>query len=175
MLIYSAICSLDGYTEDADGKFDWARPSDEVHRFVNDQERSIGTHLYGRRMYETMVYWETVDDPHPTSRDYAEIWRAADKVVYSRTLTEVQSERTRIEREFDPDAIRSIDGDVSVGGPELAAHAFAAGLVDRVDLFVCPVIVGAGKRALPVGIRMDLRLASERSFADGTVHLEYAR
>jgi dihydrofolate reductase len=175
VLIYGAICSLDGYTEDTDGKFDWARPSDEVHAFVNEQERPVQTYLYGRRMYETMVYWETVDDPDPTSRDYAEIWRAADKVVYSRTLTEVRSERTRIEREFDPEAIRALEGDVSVGGPELAAAAFRAGLVESVNLSVCPVIVGGGKPALPDGVRMDLRLLSSRSFDDGAVHLEYAR
>jgi dihydrofolate reductase len=175
LIVYSAICSLDGYTEDAGGKFDWARPSDELHRFINDQERPIGTYLYGRRMYETMVYWETVDDPDPTSRDYAEIWRAADKVVYSRTLTEVGSERTRIERELDPEAIRALEGDVGVGGPELASAAFRAGLVDRVNLSIVPVIVGGGKPALPDGVRMDLRLLSSRSFDNGAVHLEYAR
>jgi dihydrofolate reductase len=175
VLIYSAICSLDGYIEDSDGKFDWARPSDEVHAFVNDQERTIGTYLYGRRMYETMVAWETMDDPDPIMRDYAEIWRAAEKVVYSRTLDEPRSARTRIEREFDPDVVRAMEGTVSVGGAELAAQAFALGLVDELHLFVNPVIVGGGKRALPNGVRVDLQLIDEHRFANGTVHLHYAR
>jgi dihydrofolate reductase len=175
LLIYSAICSLDGYIEDSDGKFDWARPSDEVHAFVNDQERAIGTYLYGRRMYETMAVWETIDDPDPTMRDYAEIWRAAEKVVYSRTLDEPRTARTRIEREFDPDVVRAMEGTVSVGGAELAAQAFALGLVDELHLFVNPVIVGGGKRALPNGVRVDLQLMDEHRFANGTVHLHYAR
>jgi dihydrofolate reductase len=175
LIVYSVICSLDGYIEDRDGKFDWARPSDEVHAFVNDQERPIGTYLYGRRMYETMVAWETMEDPDPTMRDYTQIWRAADKIVYSRTLDEVRSERTRIEREFDPDAIRALPGSVSVGGPGLAASAFAAGLVDEIHLYVNPVIVGGGKRALPNDLRLDLTLVDERRFENGTVHLHYAR
>ncbi|MEA2492826.1 MAG: hypothetical protein QOJ29_737 [Thermoleophilaceae bacterium] len=175
MLVYAAICSLDGYTEDADGKFDWARPSDEVHAAVNDLERPIGTYLYGRRMYETMVFWETMDDPDPVMRDYAEIWRAADKVVYSRTLESVASERTRIEREFDPESVRAIDGKVSIGGPELAAQAIAAGVVDEIHLYVNPVIVGGGKHALPDGVRLDLTLVDQRRFENGTVHLHYAR
>jgi dihydrofolate reductase len=175
VLVYAAICSLDGYTEDADGKFDWARPSDEVHAAVNDLERPIGTYLYGRRMYETMVFWETMDDPDPVMRDYAEIWRAADKVVYSRTLESVASERTRIEREFDPESVRAIDGKVSIGGPELAAQAIAAGVVDEIHLYVNPVIVGGGKHALPDGVRLDLTLVDQRRFENGTVHLHYAR
>src|SRR4051794_26502945 len=173
MLVYSVICSLDGYIEDADGKFHWARPSEEVHAFVNDQERSIGTYLYGRRMYETMVFWETMDDPDPVMRDYAEIWRAADKIVFSRTLDEVSSDRTRLEREFRPEVIP--DGTASVGGPGLAAAAFAAGLVDEIHLFVVPVVVGGGKRALPADLRLDLRLVGEDRFGNGTVHLHYAR
>jgi dihydrofolate reductase len=175
VLVYSVICSLDGYIEDADGNFDWARPGEDVHAFVNDQERAIGTYLYGRRMYETMVAWETMDDPAPVMRDYAEIWRAAEKVVYSRTLVGVASERTRIEREFDADAVRSIGGTVSVGGPELAEQALAAGIVDEIHLYVVPVIVGGGKRALPDGLRLDLTLVDERRFDNGTVHLHYAR
>jgi dihydrofolate reductase len=175
VLIYSAICSLDGYIEDEDGKFDWARPSDEVHAFVNDQERSIGTYLYGRRMYETMVAWETMDDPDPTMRDYTEIWRAAEKVVYSRTLDAPRSARTRIEREFDPDVVRVMEGTVSIGGPELAGQALALGLVDELHLYVSPVIVGGGKRALPDGGRVDLQLLDEHRFANGTMHLHYAR
>ncbi len=179
-LIYSAICSLDGYTEDEQGKFDWAAPSEEVHAFVNDLERSLGTHLYGRRMYETMVYWETVGtgpDRRAVSRDYAEIWRAADKIVYSRTLEEAASARTRIEREFDPQAVaelkRTSDRDISVGGPELAAHALRAGLVDELQLFVTPTLVGGGKAALASGIRAELELRDERRFANGVVYLKY--
>jgi dihydrofolate reductase len=172
---YSAICSLDGYIEDTDGKFGWARPSDEVHHFVNDRERSIGTYLYGRRMYQTMVAWETIDDPDPAMRDYAQIWRGAEKVVFSRTLEGVSSERTRLAREFDPEVVRAIDGEVSVGGAELAAQAFQAGLVHRVDLYVCPVIVGGGKRALPAGVSLELRLVGTHAFENGTVYLEYAR
>ena len=173
MLAYSAICSLDGYIEDRDGKFDWARPSEEVHAFVNEQERPIRTYLYGRGMYETMVYWETVDDPDPISRDYAEIWRAADKVVFSSTLNEIRSERTRIERRFDPGALPS--GDAGIGGPGLAEAAFAAGVVDEIHLYVVPVIVGGGKRALPADVRLDLTLVDEHRFENGTVHLHYAR
>jgi dihydrofolate reductase len=169
-LIYSAICSLDGYIEDADGKFDWAMPSEEVHRHVNEFERSIETYVYGRRMYETMVFWETVDDPDPVMREYAEIWRAADKIVVSTTLDEVGSERTRIERD-----LVVPEGRASVGGAGLAASAFAAGAIDEVHLYVVPVIVGGGKRALPDGIRLDLTLVDESRFQNGTVHLHYAR
>ena len=169
-LTYSAICSLDGYIEDEQGKFDWAAPDDEVHAFINELERPIGTYLYGRRMYETMVAWETVDS-HP----YAEIWRAADKIVYSRTLESVASARTRIEREFDPEAVRRLkeQGDVSVGGPALAAEAIRAGLVDEYQLFLVPVIVGGGKRVLPDGVRLDLELLGERRFEGGVVYLRY--
>ena len=169
-LTYSAICSLDGYIEDEQGKFDWAAPDDEVHAFINELERPIGTYLYGRRMYETMVAWETVDS-HP----YAEIWRAADKIVYSRTLESVASARTRIEREFDPEAVRRLkeQGDVSVGGPALAAEAIRAGLVDEYQLFLVPVIVGGGKRLLPDGVRLDLELLGERRFEGGVVYLRY--
>ena len=168
-LIYSTIASLDGYIEDEQGKFDWAAPDDEVHAFINELERPVGTYLYGRRMYETMVAWETVDS-HP----YAEIWRGADKIVYSRTLGSVASARTRIEREFDPDAVRRLKehGDVSVGGPALAAEAIRAGLVDEYQLFLVPVVVGRGKRALP-GFRLDLELLEERRFDSGVVYLRY--
>lgn len=178
-LIYAALCSLDGCTEDAEGKFDWAAPSAEVHAFVNDLERPMGAHLYGRRMYETMVFWETVelDGEPPVMRDYAEIWRAAEKVVYSRTLESAASARTRIEPEFEPDAVRAmVDGaerDLSIGGPELAAAAFAAGLVDECHLFLSPVVVGGGKRALPEGVHLDLELLGERRFDGGVVHLHY--
>jgi dihydrofolate reductase len=179
-LIYAAIASLDGYVEDAAGKFDWSAPDEEVHAFVNDLERPIGTYLYGRRMYETMAFWETAgaaaDEP-PVFHDYAEIWRAAEKVVYSRTLGSATTARTRIEREFDPDAVRdlmrSAEADVSVGGAELAAQALGAGLVDECHLFLCPVAVGGGKRALPEGVRTSLELVGERRFANGFVHLHH--
>jgi dihydrofolate reductase len=178
-LIYSAIASLDGYTADEAGNFDWAAPDAELHAFVNDLERGVGTHLYGRRMYETMAVWETMDvsaEPD-VMRDYAEIWRAADKVVYSRTLAAPSTPKTRIEREFDPEAIRRMkeaaDRDVSVGGPGLAAHALRAGVVDEIQLLLVPVVVGGGTRALPDGLRAGLDLLDERSFASGAVYLRY--
>ena len=178
-LIYSAIASLDGYTADASGGFEWAAPGPEVHAFVNDLEREAGTSLYGRRMYETMAVWETLDvstEPAPM-REYAEIWRAADKVVYSRTLARVSTPRTRIEREFDPEAVREMKAraarDITVGGPGLAAHALRAGVVDECHLFLVPVVVGGGTRALPDGLRIDLELADERRFASGVVYLRY--
>ncbi len=176
-LIYSAIASLDGYVADEHGKWDWSMPDREVHAFVNETMRPLGTHLYGRRMYEVLVAWETMDDPDPLMRDFAEIWRAADKIVYSSTLEAVSSARTRLERTFDPDAVRelkrSAERDLTIGGPHLAAHAFAAGLVDQVDLFLSPVIVGGGTRALPDGVRLDLELVGERRFANGVVHLQH--
>jgi dihydrofolate reductase len=179
-LIYSAIASLDGYVADAEGTFDWSAPDEEVHAFVNDLERPIGTYLYGRRMYDVMVAWETMPlagEP-PAMRDFAEIWRAADKVVYSRTLDAPASARTRVEREFDPEAVRRMkeeaDRDISVGGPELAGQALAAGLVDEVGLFLCPIAVGGGTRALPAGVRVPLALREERRFANGVVYLRYA-
>jgi dihydrofolate reductase len=173
MLIYTAIASLDGCIEDENGKFDWSKPSDEVHRFVNDLERPIGTYIYGRRMYEVMVPWETIDDPSPVMQEYAQIWRAADKIVYSRTLDAVSSARTRIEREFDAEAVRGMkaSADISVGGSELAAHAFRAGLVDEVRLLLSPIAVGGGKRALPVPVRLEL--LDERRFSNGVVYLRY--
>ena len=177
MLVYSVIASLDGYTADAEGKFDWAEPDEEVHAFVNELERGIGTYLYGRRMYETMVSWETVPlagQSQPT-RDFAEIWRAADKVVYSTTLTAASSARTRIEPLFDPEAVRALKqrGDVSVGGPGLAASAIRAGLVDEYHLFVTPVVVGGGTAVFPDGVRAGLDLVDEHRFASGVVHLRY--
>jgi dihydrofolate reductase len=170
VLIYSAIASLDGYIENEHGKFDWAAPDDEVHAFINELERPVGTYLYGRRMYETMVAWESVD-----SDPYAEIWRAAEKIVYSRTLDSVASTRTRIEREFDPEAVRRLkeEGDVSVGGPALAAEAIRAGLVDEYHPFLVPIIVGGGKRALPDGVRLELELLDVRRFDSGVVYLRY--
>jgi dihydrofolate reductase len=177
MLIYSAIASLDGYVADEDGKFDWSAPDADVHAFVNDLERPIDTYLYGRRMYEVMVFWETLDTAaaQPVSRDFAELWRAADKIVYSRTLGEVSSARTRLEREFDPEAVRALAAErkVSIGGPELAATARRAGLVDECHLFLTPIVVGGGKAALPDGLRTRLELLDERRFANGVVHLHY--
>jgi dihydrofolate reductase len=179
-LIYGTICSLDGYIEDADGSFDWAEPDEEVHAFVNDLERSIGTYLYGRRTYETMTVWET--DPSFTAQspllaDYAEVWQAADKIVYSTTLTEVSTTKTRLAPAFDPDEVRALkaaaERDLSISGPGLAAHAFAAGLVDDCWLLVNPIIVGGGKPALPDGVRLDLELVDERRFANGVVYLDY--
>lgn len=180
-LIYTAIASLDGYVADERGKFDWAAPDDEVHAFVNDLEREVGTYLYGRRMYDTMLFWETArasDGGRPdVSRDYAAIWRAANKIVYSKTLTTPSSAKTQIEREFDPVAIRQMKAsaarDISIGGPELAAQAIAAGLVDRYHLFAVPVIVGGGNHWLPRNLRLNLELDDVRSFRDSVVYLHY--
>jgi len=176
-LIYSAIASLDGYVEDEQGRFEWAAPDEEVHAFVNHLERPVGTHLYGRRMYETMVYWETDDDDAAVARDFAEIWRAAEKIVYSRTLQTVSSERTRIEREFDAEAVKrlkeSARSDISIGGAELAGQAIAKGLVDECHLVLVPVLVGGGKRALPAGVHAELELLGERRFRSGVVYLHY--
>jgi len=179
-LIYGAIASLDGYVADADGGFDWAAPDEEVHAFVNELQRAAGTQLLGRRMYDVLAVWETMDtgpDQAPVIRDFAEIWRAADKVVYSRTLRAVSTARTRLERDFDPEAVRALkrdaDRDLTVGGPGLAAEALRAGLVDEVHLFLSPVVVGGGTRALPDGVRLDLELLDERRFGNGVVHLAY--
>ena len=178
-LIYSTLASLDGYTEDEDGRFDWAKPDEEVHAFFNELERPVGTHLYGRRMYETMIYWEsaeTVEGQPPYIQEFAEIWRAAEKVVYSRALEEAPSARTRIERDFDPQAVRqmkdSAERDLAIGGPELAAQAIGAGLVDELNLVLVPVSVGGGKPALPRR-RVDLELLEERRFANGMMYLHY--
>jgi dihydrofolate reductase len=179
-LIYSAITSLDGYVADEDGNFDWSAPDEEVHRFVNDLERQVGTYLYGRRTYEVMVAWEppaAFAGGSPATQDYAEIWRAADKVVYSRTLESVSSARTRIERDFDPESVREMKAaaghDISVGGPDLAAQALRAGLVDECHLFLSPIVVGGGKRALPDNLHLELELLDERRFGNGVVHLHY--
>ncbi|MFQ4148357.1 dihydrofolate reductase family protein [Arthrobacter sp. LAPM80] len=179
-LIYAAITSLDGCIEDRDGSFNWAMPDDEVHSYVNNLERDIGTYLYGRRMYETMKYWEPMyADPAQThvARDYAAIWHQSQKVVYSRSLADVDTAKTRIERTFDPDAVRAMKAEaqenISVGGPELAAAAFKAGLVDEIHLFVSPIVVGGGKQALPDGFRTPLELLDQRNFGNGVVHLHY--
>lgn len=179
-LIYSAIASLDGYVEDEDGKFDWAAPDEEVHAFVNDLERPIGTYLYGRRMYETLVYWETAStgaDQPAVSRDFAEIWRAAEKIVYTRTLQAPSSARTQIERDFIPETITQLKeasaSDLTVGGADLAGQAIAANLVDECHLFLTPIVVGGGRRALPAGVRARLELLDERRFDGGVVYLRY--
>jgi dihydrofolate reductase len=179
-LIYATQTSLDGYIADEHGNFDWAMPDSEVHAFINDLERPIGTYLYGRRLYETMVYWESLaaspDEP-PTVNDYAELWRATDKIVYSTTLETASSGRTRIERTFDPGTVHAMkdaaDRDLSIGGPGLAAHALKAGLVDEVSTFVYPVIVGGGNRFLPDRVRTRLQLLDERTFTSGVVYLRY--
>ena len=179
-LIYGMIASLDGYVADEDGNFDWAVPDEEVHAFINDLDRPIGTYLYGRRMYETMVGWETdptLAEQSPLMRDFAQIWQAADKIVYSKTLEAVSTARTRIERDFDPELVRQMKAragrDLIVGGPELAAQAFRAGLVDELYLFVTPIVVGGGKRSLPDNVRLKLELIDERRFGNGMVYLYY--
>ena len=178
-LIYTAIASLDGYVTDERGNFDWAAPDEEVHQFVNDLERSTGTYLFGRRMYEVMVVWETLplDDEPAVMRDYAKIWRAADKVVFSKTLVNATSARTRIEREFDPEAVRQMKAassrDLGIGGPTLAANAIAAGLVDEYHLLAVPVVIGGGTRWLPDHAHFKLELLDERRFDSGVVHLHY--
>lgn len=180
-LIYSAICSLDLYVNDAGGSFAWAAPDEQVHAFVNEQERPLGTYLLGRRMYETLRVWDTLGS-EPGSpdaiREFGSIWRSADKVVYSAGLGAVATRRTRLEREFDPAAVRAMvdaaERDVSVGGATLAATALRAGIVDRVDLYLTPVVVGGGTRALPDGLRLDLDLRATERFDNGVVYLRYA-
>lgn len=178
-LIYSAITSLDGYVADESGSFDWAAPDEEIHAFVNDLERPIGTYLYGRRLYDVMHFWETLDTSggSPATQDYAQLWRAAEKVVYSQTLDGVRSGKTRIERTFSPQAVREMkaasERDISVGGPTLAAYAIAAGLVDEYRQFVTPAIVGGGTHWLSRGVRIDLQLLDERRFKSGVTYLQY--
>lgn len=179
-LIYSMITSLDGFVSDADGNFGWGAPEEESHRFVNEYSRSIGTYLYGRRMYETLVYWETahtLPDQPPYILEYARIWQATDKIVYSTTLDEVASERTRIERTFDPEVVRRLkatsDLDITVDGPHLAAQAIRAGLVDEYRLLFGPAIVGGGNPFFPPGVRIDLDLLDERRFGNGVLYLRY--
>ena len=179
-LIYSAIASLDGYIADEEGNFDWAAPDEEVHTFINDLERPVGTYLFGRRMYEVMVGWETdptLAEQSPVTRDFAQMWQAADKIVYSKTLRAVSTARTQMERDFDPEAVLqmkvSAGRDMVVGGPELAAQAFKAGLVDACHLFVAPMVVGGGKQSLPDDVRLKLELLDEHRFASGIVYLYY--
>ncbi len=179
-LISTAITSLDGYVADKDGNFDWSVPDEEVHAFVNDLERPVGTYLYGRRMYEVMRFWETAHtlaDQPAFVLDYAAVWQAADKIVYSRTLDAVSTARTRLEPEFDPEAVRRLkteaDQDLSISGRELSAHAIRAGLVDEYRQFLGPVVVGGGQRWLPDDVRIDLELLDERRFGNGVVYLRY--
>jgi len=179
-LIYTANSSLDGYTEDRDGKFDWTAPDEEYFRFISNLVREAGTYLYGRRMYEAMMVWET--DPSlaaesPLRRDFAEMWQAANKIVYSRTLETVSTRKTQLERSLDPEAIRrlkeAVEQDILIGGAELAAHAFRAGLIDEYHLFLIPIIVGGGKQSLPDNVRLELELLEERRFGSGVVFLRY--
>lgn len=178
-LIYSTISSLDGFVADEEGNFDWAEPDEEVHSFINELTRPIGTYLYGRRLYEVMIAWETLtlDDQTPHIREFAEIWQAADKVVYSKNLETVATAKTRIERNFDPQAVKqlksSAERDLTVGGPDLAAHAFRAGLIDECHLFVAPMLVGGGKHSLPNNVRLELELLQEHGFGNGMVYLRY--
>ena len=178
-LIYAALASLDGYIEDEDGNFDWAKPDEEVHSFVNELERGVGTYLYGRRLYETLAVWETLplDEQPGYIRDYAELWRDSDKIVYSRTLDAPSTSRTRIERDFNADAVRRLKDeakrDLAVGGAELAGQALRAGLVDELHLLLAPFVVGGGKRALPDDVRLPLELVGDRRFDSGFVHLHY--
>jgi dihydrofolate reductase len=179
-LVYSAITSLDGYVADVDGNFDWAVPDEEVHTFINDLERPVGTYLYGRRMYEVMVGWEsahTLADQPPFTQNFAQIWQAADKIVYSKTLQTVSSTRTRIERDFNPEAVRQMKAragrDILVGGPDLAAQAIKARLIDEWHLFFAPIVVGGGKQSLPNNVRVKLELLDERRFGNGMVYLHY--
>jgi dihydrofolate reductase len=178
-LIYSAAASLDGYVADRDGKWDWSRPDEEVHSFINDLQRPLRTHLYGRRMYEVLSAWEDLDlsDEPGYIAEFAEIWRSTDKIVFSRTLQDVSTSRTRLERNFDPETIRELKAsaqtDLVVGGPELAGQAMQAGLVDEIHLFLAPAVVGGGKRAISEGLRLDLELLEQRRFRNGTVYLRY--
>ena len=177
-LIFSAIASVDGYTVDSSGSFEWAHPDREVHAFANDLDRGVGTYLYGRRMYETMRVWQDMPEDDPLIADYAAVWRDADKVVFSSTLDEVTTPRTRVERACDPALVRELvgsrDRDVSIGGPTGAAAAFAAGLIDEVWMILVPVAVGGGTPALPLGRFVALDLLEERRFGNGTVALHYA-
>jgi dihydrofolate reductase len=178
-LIYVANASLDGYCEDQDGGIDFGPPDEEYFGFINDIERPVGTYLYGRRMYEAMVYWETapVSDQPSWVVDFTNIWRAADKVVFSRTLASVSSGRTTLERDFNFDAIRRLKAsettDLTVGGADLAAQAFAAGLVDECHLFFWPIVLGGGKHVLPRNARLDLQLQNARHSRSGVAHLHY--
>lgn len=180
-LVYSMLTSLDGFVSDATGGFDWSIPDEELHSYINHVSRSIGTYLLGRKMYQTMVLWETAEilpGMDATMLEYGRVWRSSDKIVYSTTLTEVASERTRIERSFDPEAVRALKAaaplDLAVNGPALAAQALSEGLVDELTMYVCPVVVGGGNSCYPQDVRLDLALLEERRFGNGAVMLRYA-
>jgi dihydrofolate reductase len=176
-LLATMICSTDLYTVDSEGRFDWAMPSEEVHAFVNDLERGIGTYLYGSAMYDTMRFWETMPDEQSVPGDYGRVWRAAEKVVYSASLEATSTDRTRLERRFDPVAVAALKADaaadLSIGGATLAGSALLAGLVDEVRLLLVPVVVGGGTPALPPGLHASLRLLETRTFENGWVYLRY--
>jgi dihydrofolate reductase len=179
-LIYGAIVSLDGYSADRDGNFDWAEPDEEAHAFINELQKPVGTYLYGRRMYETMAVWETdtsLAEQSSVMRDFAQVWQAAEKIVYSTTLAQPSTARTRVERSFDPEAVRELkaasEADLTVAGPGLAAHAVRSGLVDELQVYLVPAVVGGGTPYLPNDVRLDLELRDERRFAAGMVHLRY--
>ena len=180
-LIYSMLMSLDGYVEDEHGRFGWGAPNDaELHAYINALAAPLGTYLYGRRMYETMVFWETahtLPDQPPFVLDWARQWQAAEKIVYSNSLTASRSARTRIERVFDPEVVRGlkaeVDRDLCIAGPQLAGEAIKAGLVDEFQMIVCPVVVGGGKRFFPDNVRVELKLIEERRFGNGAVVLRY--
>jgi len=180
-LVYAVLASLDGYVADETGNFDWAAPGEEVHRFINDLERSVGTYLFGRRMYEVMAVWQDfpdIEQEPDVIREFADIWQSADKIVYSETLTAVATPKTRLERVFDPESVRTMvanqERNVSIGGPTLAAHALRAGIVDDIHLFVVPVVVGGGTSCWPTGVRLTLDLVEQERFRDGTVYLHYS-
>jgi dihydrofolate reductase len=179
-LIYSLLTSLDGYVADETGNFDWAKPDEEVHAFINSLERQIGTYLFGRKMYETMAVWETPEllpPVTPVILEFASIWQAAEKIVYSTTLQTVSTAKTRLERTFEADVVRELKAgatrDVAVGGPSLAAHAIRAGLVDEYHLLIAPIIVGSGNPFLPGKVPVKLELLDERRFDNGMVHVRY--
>ena len=179
-LIYAVNTSVDGFMEDQDGNFGWTEPNDEVFKFITDLMRPIGTHLLGRRMYETMMVWET--DPKfaaesSLKRDFAEVWQAANKIVFSTTLENLPTRKTQLMRSFEPETIRQLkansEHDILIEGPEIASHAFRAGLIDECHLFILPVVVGGGKSAIPNNLRLNLELLEEQHFGNGTVYLRY--
>jgi dihydrofolate reductase len=176
-LVYTANVSVDGYTEDRDGRLDWSTPDEEVFSFIRELERPAGTYLYGRRMYEAMVYWESAVPDERYVREFAEMWRQADKVVFSRSLGSIASARTRLEHDFEPEAVRRLkaaaDRRITIGGANLAGQALAAGLVDELRLLTVPVVLGGGKPCLPTGVSLPLHLLESRRFANGVVYLRY--
>lgn len=180
-LVYTSIGSLDGFIADVDGEFDWSAPDEEVHAYLNERDRRVTAELYGRRLYDVMKVWETFGtgaDASEVERQYGAQWRSRPKVVYSRTLTQVDTAHTELRREVDIPELRAVvdaaEGDVTIGGPELASHALRAGVVDVVEYYANPVVLGAGTPWLPAGLRLELRLAEQHAFSNGVVHLAYA-